>query len=79
LPNVPVDDDAMAACILCREKFIKFWDQEQEEWMYRDAVIMNQQIYHSGCYKDLASQEVTISITCIWVYGSHNNRSSDIV
>jgi pre-mRNA cleavage complex 2 protein Pcf11 len=53
VPSIPAADDITAFCGLCQEKFTKFFDQEQEEWMYRDAVRMNQQLYHSTCYRDL--------------------------
>lgn len=54
VPSIPAVDDINASCGLCQEKFIKFFDQEQEEWMYRDAVRYNHQIYHGACFKDFS-------------------------
>lgn len=54
VPSIPAADDITACCGLCQEKFAKFFDQEQEEWMYRDAIRVNQQLYHSTCYRDIA-------------------------
>ena len=30
-------DDSQPACGMCSEEFEKFWDSDQEDWMYRDA------------------------------------------
>ncbi|EFA78650.1 ENTH domain-containing protein [Heterostelium album PN500] len=42
LPNL-VADDEQPNCPICREKFDKFWDESNEEWMYR-AVELNEKI-----------------------------------
>eukprot|EP01133_Synstelium_polycarpum_P000238 gene238-289_t len=50
LPNL-VADDSQPNCPICREKFDKFWDETDEEWMYR-AVEVNDKldkIVHVKC------------------------------
>ncbi|GAM20691.1 hypothetical protein SAMD00019534_038660 [Acytostelium subglobosum LB1] len=42
LPNMVADDD-QPECPICREKFDKFWDETNEEWMYL-AVEINERM-----------------------------------
>ena len=55
-------DDAITKCRICGEPFDKIWDEEEEEWMYQNAVygvVQNatpggsnkESIFHQHCYK----------------------------
>lgn len=33
-----VADDPSKVCSICREPFETYWDEQHEEWMYRNAV-----------------------------------------
>ncbi|KAL1934731.1 hypothetical protein VTP01DRAFT_6913 [Rhizomucor pusillus] len=39
-------------CPICGERFIEFWNDDEEEWMYKNAVIVNNIIYHATCRAD---------------------------
>jgi len=47
--------------LVCNENFDKFWDSDEEEWMYSDAMVSesNNQIYHLSCFenKDIKNRE----------------------
>ncbi|KAG0100700.1 hypothetical protein BGZ93_007690 [Podila epicladia] len=39
-------------CSICKEKFIKVWNDTEEEWSYKNAVVVEKLIYHATCYAD---------------------------
>lgn len=54
-------DESITKCRICGETFTKFWNEEEEEWMYRNAVhgvVENatpggsnkESIFHKHCY-----------------------------
>ena len=49
---LPLDDENQE-CGVCHEKFETFWDENEEEWMMKDAVKIKQKVYHPMCAKDL--------------------------
>ena len=51
----PVNDDETGVCVVCGDKFEKFFDSDREEWMYRDAVRVDGQLYHPGCQDDAST------------------------
>jgi pre-mRNA cleavage complex 2 protein Pcf11 len=35
------DDDTRKPCAICGERFIDFWNDDEEEWMYKNAVLID--------------------------------------
>ncbi|KAG0254693.1 hypothetical protein BG011_005558 [Mortierella polycephala] len=40
-------------CSICKEKFIKVWNEAEEEWSYKNAAVVEKMIYHATCHADL--------------------------
>ncbi|KAG0364600.1 hypothetical protein BGZ54_007341 [Gamsiella multidivaricata] len=40
-------------CSVCKEKFIKIWNEAEEEWSYKNASVVDKVIYHATCHADL--------------------------
>ncbi|KAI1314511.1 mRNA 3' end processing factor [Mortierella claussenii] len=40
-------------CSICKEKFIKVWNENEEEWSYKNAIVVDGMIYHATCHADL--------------------------
>jgi cytidine deaminase len=36
--NIRVEGDKVEPCGICNEPFEKFWDEEEEEWMIKNAI-----------------------------------------
>jgi hypothetical protein len=65
--SVPADD-AQTNCPVCGERFDQFWDAELDEWMYKDAMVVENEdagrepsgktgtIYHYTCHLDRQQQ-----------------------
>ncbi|ORX80595.1 hypothetical protein K493DRAFT_97356, partial [Basidiobolus meristosporus CBS 931.73] len=45
-------------CPICKEKFVSFWSDTEEEWMYKNAVLVDQVVYHATCHADAQKNEV---------------------
>ncbi|XP_043927937.1 pre-mRNA cleavage complex 2 protein Pcf11 [Protopterus annectens] len=39
-------------CEICQEQFEQYWDEEEEEWHLKNAVRVEEKIYHPTCYED---------------------------
>ena len=39
-------------CEICMEPFEQFYDDDEEEWHLRDAVRVDNRVYHPVCYDD---------------------------
>ncbi|KAI8802645.1 hypothetical protein BJ742DRAFT_832196 [Cladochytrium replicatum] len=50
--DVPTDGLQNASCGICNEVLKTFFDEEQEEWMFRNAVRVNNKLYHYTCHRD---------------------------
>ncbi|GAA5814611.1 hypothetical protein MFLAVUS_008110 [Mucor flavus] len=48
MPN----DDNRKPCAICGERFIDFWNDDEEEWMYKNAIKVEDKIYHATCHAD---------------------------
>ncbi|OAD09225.1 hypothetical protein MUCCIDRAFT_136583 [Mucor lusitanicus CBS 277.49] len=46
------DDDSRKPCAICGERFVDFWNDDEEEWMYKNAVLVDGKIYHATCHAD---------------------------
>lgn len=49
-PALPEDGDRV--CDMCQEKFEQFYHEETEEWHLRNAIRVEDKIYHPLCYED---------------------------
>jgi hypothetical protein len=45
-------DDIGDSCCICNDPFEIFWFAEKEEWHFKDAVRVDNRIYHPICYED---------------------------
>ncbi|KFP87086.1 Pre-mRNA cleavage complex 2 protein Pcf11, partial [Apaloderma vittatum] len=43
---------AVESCEICREQFEQYWDEEEEEWHLKNAIRVDEKIYHPSCYED---------------------------
>lgn len=50
--NCVAGDDKQ--CVLCSDPLDLFFDDDQEEWMLRDAVRIDGNVYHPACHADMA-------------------------
>lgn len=41
-----------AACEICRDKFEQFYNEEREEWHLRQAIKVDNKLYHPICHQD---------------------------
>ncbi|RHZ79810.1 hypothetical protein Glove_140g94 [Diversispora epigaea] len=49
----PSDPDKVdKPCPICKEKFESFWNDSDEEWLYRNAVKVEGIFYHATCHAD---------------------------
>lgn len=52
-PSCPAGpDDVDRCCDMCHDKFEQFYNEESEEWHLRDAIRVEDKIYHPICYED---------------------------
>ncbi|KAM5126894.1 pre-mRNA cleavage complex 2 protein Pcf11 [Mantella aurantiaca] len=50
VPAGPAGADEI--CEICQEQFEQYWDEEEEEWHLKNAMRVNDKIYHPSCYED---------------------------
>jgi len=48
IPSVPADEN-QNICPQCGEQFEQYFDSEQDEWMYKDTILLDAIIYHQKC------------------------------
>lgn len=46
--------DKKKTCAICGETFATFWNDDEEEWMYKNAIMKDDKIYHATCHSDAA-------------------------
>ncbi|KAI8065771.1 hypothetical protein BC940DRAFT_71500 [Gongronella butleri] len=49
----PANDADRVPCPICGEPFVDVWNDEQEEWMYKNSVLVDGKIYHATCRADV--------------------------
>ncbi|KAI8054310.1 hypothetical protein BDF22DRAFT_678375 [Syncephalis plumigaleata] len=60
----PSDVKKKLPCPICQEKFEEFWCDDEDQWMLRNAVMVNDRIYHATCYTDTAMiEDSTVTTT----------------
>ncbi|CAH8554304.1 unnamed protein product [Schistosoma bovis] len=52
-------DPSKNVCAVCYESFEVVWDHEEEEWMLKDAIRVDDKVYHPICQED-AGKEFSI-------------------
>lgn len=59
IPNVkaPEGDSASLLCPICHEKFQKFWDEDAEEWMLKNAIMFEGKVRHYTCHKEVMGKK----------------------
>ncbi|KAJ6171603.1 hypothetical protein N7470_000670 [Penicillium chermesinum] len=40
-------------CPICQEKFEPTWSEEEQDWIWQDAVRVGPRIYHASCYNEV--------------------------
>ena len=52
---IPVPNDPSSSnltCPVCKEKFETSWHADAEEWVWMDAMKVDQKVYHASCYTE---------------------------
>ncbi|KAL8869874.1 MAG: hypothetical protein Q9174_003942, partial [Haloplaca sp. 1 TL-2023] len=53
---IPVPDDITlrsAPCPICQDKFEQSFDNEKQDWLWRDAIQIGPRVYHASCYSEM--------------------------
>ena len=53
---IPVPDDITlrsAPCPICQDKFEQSFDNEKQDWLWRDAMQIGPRVYHASCYSEM--------------------------
>ena len=45
-------------CPICKEKFNSEWDEEKEDWVWRNAIKVGGKIYHASCFAETRGKVV---------------------
>jgi len=61
LKPVKAPSEGTLKCSICRDGFVKFWDDDEEEWMLRDAVEWNAKVVNQR----VILRELTLHRLCI--------------
>ena len=48
----PATDDIDDSCLICKDPFEIFWNEDKEEWHFKDALRVENRVYHPICYED---------------------------
>lgn len=40
-------------CPICQEKFESTWSEEEQDWIWRDAVRVGSRVFHGSCYAEV--------------------------
>ena len=51
-PTCPATEDIGDSCCICNDPFEIFWYAEKDEWHFKDAVRIENKIYHPICLED---------------------------
>ena len=43
--NIPAEGEEIVKCATCLEPLYKFYDEKQEEWMFKNSIKENDQVY----------------------------------
>ncbi|KAL8829495.1 MAG: hypothetical protein Q9170_006142 [Blastenia crenularia] len=54
--SIPVPSDpalSSAPCPICQEKFEPSWDDETQDFVWRDAMMIGSRVYHASCHAEI--------------------------
>ncbi|KAL8936920.1 MAG: hypothetical protein Q9211_003957 [Gyalolechia sp. 1 TL-2023] len=54
--SIPVPSDpalSSAPCPICQEKFEPSWDDETQDFVWRDAIMIGSRVYHASCHAEI--------------------------
>lgn len=54
--SIPVPSDLTlrsAPCPICQEKFEPSWDDENQDFVWRDALRIQNRVYHASCHAEI--------------------------
>ncbi|KAL9001972.1 MAG: hypothetical protein Q9188_005068 [Gyalolechia gomerana] len=54
--SIPVPSDpalSSAPCPICQEKFEPSWDDETQDFVWRDAIMIGTRVYHASCHAEI--------------------------
>ncbi|KAI4153992.1 MAG: hypothetical protein L6R39_001469 [Caloplaca ligustica] len=54
--SIPVPSDpalSSAPCPICQEKFEPSWDDESQDFVWRDAIKIQNRVYHASCHSEV--------------------------
>ena len=50
-------DGTPKKCYVCNEEFEKHWHEDEEEWMFKNAIEKEGKVFHPSCYSDYISRK----------------------
>lgn len=48
-------------CPICKEKFHSEWDEEKEDWVWKNAIKVGGRIYHASCFAETRGKQLGIT------------------
>lgn len=48
-------------CPICKEKFQSEWDEEKEDWVWKNAIKVGERIYHASCFGETKAKTASNS------------------
>ncbi|CAH0560740.1 unnamed protein product [Brassicogethes aeneus] len=82
IPTIPADPDVTKDyCEVCKDKFDQFFNEEKEEWHFRNAMKIEENYYHPLCYEDhlRSLQEVTLDESQIDVSATKEEENKELI
>ena len=58
----PATDDIDDSCCICNDPFEIFWYVEKEEWHFKDALRVDNRVYHPICFEDARDVRIILFI-----------------
>ncbi|THH14893.1 hypothetical protein EW146_g5507 [Bondarzewia mesenterica] len=58
----PGDEAKLVACPICKEVLKSEFQEDEEEWVWRNAVKVDDRIYHATCHAEARSSATTLAV-----------------
>jgi hypothetical protein len=68
IESIPMAGDNTQHCMICREKFETFWDEDLEDWMLRNAIRVNDKVVKRVIARTKETVSVTAFLSDLQVY-----------